>query len=66
MAHMAHDPELIADAILHATSGFARVGITQPDGDLRRRAALDMAMTIADRLDRPQPTRDARQMPLPL
>lgn len=66
MTVMAHDPELIADAILHATSGFARVGISQPDGDLRRRAALEMAMTIADRLDHPRPAHDARQMPLPL
>ncbi|WP_307104773.1 DUF6771 family protein [Sphingomonas sp. SORGH_AS_0950] len=62
---MTCDPEIIAEAIL-SSSGFARVGITMPDPDMRERAARDMAQTIAARLDRPPPSHDARQITLPL
>ncbi|WP_426264269.1 DUF6771 family protein [Sphingomonas sp. PWP1-2] len=57
-AETTHAPNVIAEAILSA-SGFARVGITMPQRYMRWRAALDLASTIAHRLDHPQtgPTR---------
>ena len=63
---MTYDPDLIAEAILSA-SGFARVGITMPDPDMRARAARDMAQTIAAWLEEsPIPPCDRRQIALPL
>lgn len=65
-AAMTHDPHMIADAILTGSSGFARVGITAPSFDIRQKAALELATTIAQRLDQPDRFEDRRQLALPL
>lgn len=52
----------IAQAILEAP-GWARVGITMSDPRMREKAAEELALSIAERLD-PQPEPDPRQLGL--
>jgi hypothetical protein len=55
----------LADVILNAP-GWARVGLTMADPDLRLRAADELAGTIADRLGLVLGEVDDRTMELPL
>lgn len=59
------DPTQITDALL-AAAGWARIGLTAPNERLREKAAAELAETIIDALQGPQPVYDERQMPLPL
>lgn len=52
----------IAKAILDAP-GWARVGITMPDSNMREKAAAELALTIADHLA-PAEEPDPRQLKL--
>lgn len=56
------DPGLIAEAILGA-AGWARVGITMPTEDMRRKAAQELAATIVEQLAA-APQIDPRQLGL--
>lgn len=58
------DISRLSAAILHAP-GWARVGITMPDEDMRERAATAMADAIAEELE-PGERPDTRQMALTL
>lgn len=54
--------ETIAQAILEAP-GWARIGITMPDPSMREKAAIELALTIADQLAL-TPGPDPRQLKL--
>jgi hypothetical protein len=57
------DRDLIADLVETQSPGWARVGLTMPDPDLRRRAANAIAAVIVEAIsqeDQPDP----RQLPL--
>lgn len=58
------DTARLSAAILHAP-GWARVGITMPDEDLRKRAAGALASAIVEELDPPERA-DPRQIALAL
>lgn len=52
-------------AIILAAPGWARVGLTMPDENLRERAADVIAATIIEKLsDEPGPDRDQLALPL--
>jgi hypothetical protein len=57
--------ESIATAIL-AAPGWARVGLTMPDEQMRERAADTIAATILDTLTDATQPEDREQLPLPL
>ena len=62
---MTPDSSSLAQTILQAP-GWARIGLTAPNERLRAKAAAELAETIIDALQGPQPVYDARQIPLPL
>lgn len=55
----------IAQALLTAP-GWARVALTTRDEHLRDRAAQELAICVADQIERPFVAFDRDQMPLPL
>lgn len=57
--------ESIAAAILSAP-GWARVGLTMPNAEMRERAAETIATTILDTLGAPIEDADRDQLALPL
>jgi hypothetical protein len=56
---------VIAEVVATQSPGWARVGLTMPDADLRRRAADAIAAVIVEALD-PEQQPDPRQLPLSL
>lgn len=58
------DTSRLSAAILHAP-GWARVGITMPDADMRERAATALAVAIVEELE-PTDAPDPRQITLAL
>jgi hypothetical protein len=59
------DRALIADLVETQSPGWARVGLTMPDPDLRRRAADAIAAVIVEAIN-PALQTDPRQLPLGL
>lgn len=59
------DQTLIAHLVETRSPGWARVGLTMPDPDLRRRAAEAIAAVIIESID-PEQQPDPRQLPLGL
>jgi hypothetical protein len=57
------DRALIADLVETQSPGWARVGLTMPDPDLRRRAADAIAAVIIEAIE-PGMQPDPRQIPL--
>ena len=55
----------IADLVETQSPGWARVGLTMPDPDLRRRAAVAIAAVIIEAIE-PDEQPDSRQLPLGL
>lgn len=59
------DRTLIADLVEKQSPGWARVGLTMPDPDLRHRAAEAIAAVMVEAMDA-QPQSDPRQLRLAL
>ncbi|UZK65870.1 DUF6771 family protein [Sphingomonas sp. M1-B02] len=64
MERFARNPRDLANAILGAP-GWARLGITEPDGRMRERAAHELALSIVEHLN-PSPEDAGAQLPLGL
>lgn len=56
---------VIAEVVATQSPGWARVGLTMPDPELRRRAADAIAAVIVEVID-PEHQPDPRQLPLGL
>jgi hypothetical protein len=59
------DRAVIAEVVASQSPGWARVGLTMPDPELRRRAADAIAAVIIEVID-PEQQPDPRQLPLGL
>lgn len=53
-------------AAIRSAPAFARLGLSMRDANTRERAADTLAVAIVERLERPVPSTDPNQMPLPL
>ncbi|MBB5709734.1 DUF6771 family protein [Sphingomonas xinjiangensis] len=58
-------PAAIAEALLFSTPGWARIGLTAPDEQMRQKAAQELAVSIAQALTGDR-TFDPNQLHLPL
>lgn len=58
-------PAVIAEAILYATPGWARVALTAPSEQMREKAAQELALSISEALTG-GPAYDHNQLALPL
>lgn len=58
-------PSQIVEAIADAPR-FATIGLSMRDAQLRKRAATQLALFIAERLEHPLPAYDPDQLVLPL
>jgi len=55
----------LAQSLLHAPA-WAKVALTAPKERLREQAALELAQSIVNAMERPPTIHDQRQMTLPL
>ena len=58
-------PAAIANALLFATPGWARIGLTAPSEQMREKAAQELALSITEALTG-GPAHDHNQLALPL